>query len=328
MKRDGRLDLLRLFAACMVVLVHSDNIFQEYAAVMPVFIIPFSALANTGNVIFMAVSGWLLGRKGDPYIVNLRKKLRSVFIPLILWDFIWIIAEAAGHAVMPYRFENIAGWGITEWITGLTGIPFIREPFYFPFWFMSCLMFMNLVSPAVMYCAQKIPYAFTAALAVLWFLPVNVYVRISVVFFSLGCVLAKQEKMRNALSRIPGYAAGLAALAAAGLVLWRYDALTTKISVMLYLPGVFRLCSALIRKPVFERLTEKYIPYLIFIYAVHAKVLVVLQTVWTRVISYSVPAAAAGYIVLPAAAVFISIAAGMILKRIAPGIAGLLSGGR
>ena len=328
MKRVPSLDMMKVFAAFCIVMVHSDNLFREYGTAMPRFLVPFAAIANTGNAMFMIIAGYLLFVKADPWTVNLKKKVRTLLIPMVLWNLVWIAAEALGHHFMPLRFDDVLSWNAGTWLVSLFGIPFLKDPYYMPFWFLTDLFALNVLSPLIRVLCEKVPAVCAAAAAVLWFLPLSYRIRIPFVFFTAGCLLALDPDLWKKGKQLSG--AVVYALAAAGIVLVciRYDDLTVKASVILLLPAATRFCTALSQKASGEHIMHICLPYLMIIYAVHGKVLMVLQQVWVRLVPLSTAALCAGYLLLPAVTVLGCLAFGFCLKHVCVHLYPLLTGGR
>ena len=327
-ERNPSLDMMKVFAAFCIVMVHSDNLFREYGTVMPRFLVPFAAAANTGNALFMIIAGYLLFVKNEPWTVNLKKKVRTLLVPMVLWNMIWIAAEALGHHFMPLRFDDVLSWNAGTWLVSLFGVPFLKDPYYMPFWFLVDLFALNVLSPLIRMLCTKVPVVCGMAAAVLWFLPLSYRIRIPFVFFTLGCLLTLYPDLREKGKNIPSAAVYTAAAAGIALACINYSDLTIKVSVMLVLPAAARLCTALTERNCALKAMHACLPYLIVIYAVHGKVLVVLQQVWTRLVPLSTAAMCAGYLALPAVTVIVCLAFGYCLKRLFPKLSSLLTGGR
>lgn len=326
--REPSLDMMKVFAAFCIVMVHSDNLFREYGTGMPRFLVPFGAIANTGNALFMIIAGYLLFVKNEPWAVNLKKKVKTLLVPMILWNLIWIAAEALGHHFMPVRFDDVLSWSPADWLVSLFGVPFFKDPYYMPFWFLVDLFALNILSPLIRILCEKLPVLSGIAAAVLWFLPLVYRIRIPFVFFTAGCLLALYPDLSRKGKQLP--AAVVYALAAAGVVLAcvRYDDLTIKATVLMFLPAAARLCAAFAEKDTGRKIMRLCLPHLIVIYAVHGKVLMVLQQVWTRLVPLSSAALCAGYFVLPAVTVTGCLIFGWCLRKLFPHLSGWLTGGR
>ena len=277
MRRNVVFDMMKLSAAFCVVMVHSDYLFRVYGTAVPSFLRPAAALANTGNTVFMMVSGYLLYTRNEPYGKNLKKKIRSILVPLVLWNILWIIAEMIGHRFLPYRFENVADWTALRWLEALFGVPFLRDPYYMPFWFLIDLFALNVLAPVIRWLCRRVPAVYAAGLAVLWFLPLSYRIRIPFVFFSAGCFFAEYAVLREHIRSIPAVWCIVPAVAAGMLVWFRYDDLTVKLTILMFLPVVYRFCRYFSTTGAGQRLLGICLPYLIVIYAVHAKILIVFQ---------------------------------------------------
>lgn len=157
-ERNKTIDTMKIVATIMVVYVHSHNIIGysgiEYEGRIIAF---FSILANAGVPIFFLTSGYLMYNSSTDYIKNLRKKVKSLLVPYLLWIMIYTFLEIAGNYALTRDFRDIINRTALEWMEKIIGIPFVTSPVYAPFWFVRDLFILNLAMPLLKFAVRKIP---------------------------------------------------------------------------------------------------------------------------------------------------------------------------
>lgn len=149
---------LRLPLMIMVVISHAilidrpdmpetmwiENLFSRY---IPIVAVP----------LFMFISGFLFFCKMDKFNIHfygsqLCKRVKTLFVPYLLWNTIVIIFFFAMHKFAPAlindNFENVANFSVTQLIdcywSGSGGFPIAYQ-----FWFIRDLIIINLFTPLV-----------------------------------------------------------------------------------------------------------------------------------------------------------------------------------
>ena len=320
------LNSVRICACLFVVLVHAASIFSVWGQEIPVFLTPVRMLADTGDVIFMSVSAYLLFIKEFTWADNVRKKVRTILVPLIFWNLFWMIVETTAHMVMPGMFDNAfaGGWQI---LAGFTGIPFYLDPYYVPFWFLCDLFALNLMAPLFRIASEKAWPIVLIAAAVLWLSPLHYRIRIPFAFFALGCVLAEQEALREGLKKLPVTAVTAAGIGMGVLCMFVHSEILYRCGIVIMMAAVFRVCLLIEQKSTQDRF-RAWMPYTMIVYALHGKVLMLLQRVYAALIPYSVLSGILGYFLTAAAAALISVVCGMLLRKLLPRVFALSTGGR
>ena len=101
---SDKIAAVRFPLACLVVLIHSQ---QHHARCFPVAHLVQDLLSKQLAAIavpcFFVISGFLTYSEGDvtylTYKGKIRRRLRSLFLPFIVWNAIVIVQQALGHAV-------------------------------------------------------------------------------------------------------------------------------------------------------------------------------------------------------------------------------------
>ena len=118
---------------------------------------------------FFIISGYLFFAKPRPMAVTIKSKLKSVVLPYVLWTFlaIFLFFLAQSFEVSKPYFTQpkniIRNWGITDYLKALWAWDtsmYLHSPFVGPFWYVRNLIIMMLISPLIKYLAGKFPAAF------------------------------------------------------------------------------------------------------------------------------------------------------------------------
>lgn len=121
------------------------------------------SLAQLANPFFFFIGGFLFFREGtfskSLYLHKLRNRVSSLLIPYLIWNAIYLVALLAGERTMPGWTANIgktmtdftvADWLYAFWdITLIGGQGAMTAPVAIHFWFIRDLMLIALLSPVI-----------------------------------------------------------------------------------------------------------------------------------------------------------------------------------
>jgi len=147
------------------------------------------------------ISGYLLALNGKPkYLLSLKNRLTTVFLPSIFWTSIWLlfafvlyrIGKNSGHfTYYDFGFSHFTIWTVLD---GIFGIRF--EPFAFQFWFVHDLILSILFSPIIYLVIKRVPFIYFLTVGSLWVMgwepPLFFHLKV-VIFFSFGIFLAQKN---------------------------------------------------------------------------------------------------------------------------------------
>ena len=161
-RASQRLDLAKLWFSFMVVFIHANqegvnlvggNIVFETPAWLALIkrlgsdIIPRCAVPG-----FFLIAGVLLFRKPFSWKENMRKKCRSLAVPYLLLNTLWILFYLVCQSlpvVSGFFTQNpIAAWEWLDWLDAYTGFR-AGGPMVYHLWFLRDLFLMNLIAPAI-----------------------------------------------------------------------------------------------------------------------------------------------------------------------------------
>ncbi len=165
--------------------------------------------------LFFIFSGYLFFNKPAPfnkgiYILKLKKRLHSLFIPYVFWNLSLILLHLAFQLFLPQYAHGEGGfikdYTLKDWLACFYRMDLIKstlspEPYDNPLWFIRDLMITVLLSPIFYYAVKMLKWIFPFVLTVgyvLLLIQTNMqlyYVRFSsITFFTIGIWLSLNKK--------------------------------------------------------------------------------------------------------------------------------------
>lgn len=157
--------------------------------------------------IFLLISGYLFFREGsheltkELWISKFKKRIFSLLVPYLLWDFIGYIIYAIK---VGFDFEDFfhSFWVID--IPGRSG----SSPIDGPLWYVRNLMIVVVISPIISYMMKYTKWYLILIMTILWIIqipPFNKGIGIAFYFFSLGGYLRMFDYHVENLQRYTKY---------------------------------------------------------------------------------------------------------------------------
>ena len=346
-QRNQYLDIIKACACVMVVYLHSSNLFRyaQTSNLVPAL----SRLSQCGVPIFFAVSGYLsVSLRDRSYFETMKKKLKSLIIPFIIWNFIYLLFEIIGHCIMPAAFEDITGCTLKEYILNLFGIPFIQPPIYGPLWFVRELVVLFALYPIIVLCVKHLPIfvlGFCLLLLQLGNMPMlyenGYFLKNSLPFFVLGLWSGfNQNNERNekftkfCVKKEVVAGTALIAIVLSYMNKLYYD--NNIVQSFLYFLSIFMFFPLIFYYGEFVdktngRLLKLFLiisEFSFMIFVLHGKILTIIQIVCTRIITQNSAILLAEYIIMPIVVITIVIFISLILSKKVSGIYLFFTGGR
>ena len=156
---------------------------------------------------FLFISGYLFFRNVESfstriYCDKLKRRLRSIVLPYLLWNAVVILLYFVGQSLVPQLFSGehtrVCDYTFVEWLQAFWRVEGTESPINPPLWYMRNLMVMIVLSPLIYWLLKNrvVGAVFIATMLCLWLscLPVNrmlVWLNPKVTFFfSLGAWFA------------------------------------------------------------------------------------------------------------------------------------------
>lgn len=149
--------------------------------------------------LFFLFSGIFTTYSYKNYKKNLAKKVKSLFIPYLIWNTIAILyylviscVPNINEYVLSNPELNIREFTIFDFLRAYTGI--FREgnyPILGTLWFIRDLFILNILIPGLLFLVRKLPHFYFLVLLLLYYLNINLYIinMDSVLFYSLGILI-------------------------------------------------------------------------------------------------------------------------------------------
>lgn len=338
-----RLNLYKLILSVLVVYIHSDSGAAELTD--PLWLENFRllisyAVAHCAVPGFFLLSSMLLYRKPFHWKQNMLKKLRTLGIPYLILNTLWIAAFFVAQQIPGVRDfcsnpdKMIAQWGFREYANAFLGFQKgAFYPFLYPLWFVRDLLVLNVLASVLGYLIDRFPNAcLTAAVAAWLFLPETgiFFMDIqSICFWALGGVLVKKGICLEEGDRIPT-AVWLLAYAFLVLLVMTVGRPYRWLARLTFLTGVFFWfrVTALVRSSRWMDVLGKLSTFSFGIYLFHEFFLTFAQKVAVKLLPLTPVSRLLQYILIPVAVIALCIALCGFLKKRFPRLYGLLTGGR
>lgn len=148
--------------------------------------------------LFFIISGYLFFFKPFNYPVQIRKRLRTILGPYLLWSLFGasLIYTSLLLPGISEKFNQSWHFTIEDFVRHIT-----IDPIQYQFWFLRDLMILALLSPIIYFLGKKTPNFVILVLALSWVYLGDSYiyfVRIdSILFFSSGAFIALNHSKTN-----------------------------------------------------------------------------------------------------------------------------------
>lgn len=150
-----------------------------------------------------AVSGWLFfgfpDGEGGAVGKRIRGRVRSLLLPLVLWNLMTLAAALAAQSIVPtsgfatqfgLHVDTAGAWDYVNAVLGLTAVPIA-----FQFWFVRDLFVTVLCTPILALLLRHAPIAGAVGLGAIWAagFTLGIFIRTDVLFFFyLGALLRRR----------------------------------------------------------------------------------------------------------------------------------------
>lgn len=302
-------------------------------------IITFSAVP-----LFFLMSSVLLYAKEFTWKSNMKKKLKTLIVPYLLWISLYMVVYAVGQS-LPFTatyFANagrkISEFGILDFLGAYTGY-FGDGIFVNALWFIRDLIIFNLLACVIKFLVDKFPFLVLSVIGILWMLaPLTEIVGINaqgICFFTLGYYIVKYNIRMERLRKIPVWQVLVLYVIMIGMKYYCHledSALFAPTHGMVTIFGILLLLqiSGIVCNG------AKDIPKVIilvaansfFIYASHDMIQTILKKLSAKIFTQSNLVQGIEFFLIPLITCAVCLAAALCLKKILPKIYRVLTGAR
>ena len=347
-----RINSLRFLLIVFVVIIHNGINEKSFTAKGVTAVIPdyvenmqrlIGIITATAVPLFFLISSYLLYIKEKEFIPVLKKKCRSIAIPYILWNLLFVLLYFTMQT-LPFTkafFKTdaehlISNYGVIDWIDVFWGKITYRSEFGHPFagqfWFMRDLFILNLLFTGIKKLIDAFPLGVFILCAFLWINNIDIYIVSpeALMFFTLGYYAVKYGLSIKDIDRIK--ITDLTAVYGITIIL-EYLFLESmpilhKINIItgcIFFLKISRYCIEHIRLYKILAWLEKYA---FIVYAVHMVIMPQFLKVYIKTVPLKGVYIILGYFFVIMFGIFVSLIFGIILKKLFPKIYGVLTGGR
>ena len=292
--------------------------------------------------LFFFISSYLLFKKDDPYPELLKKKVRSLAVPYVLWNTLFILLRFTEQQI-PFlkqyfatliirecSLKDFVGFYIGRYIDNGMLVPFVSQ-----LWFVRDLFLCALLSPVIKWLVKRMP-AFSLVAVLLFWRSDWLYgeIRTALFYFTLGGLAVRFDLSYKNIARIRFWDIGvLFALIIILRFYFHFSAQTAlaPLGVLNILVGGVLLLkiSGRVCKDQRAFTALKYLAgFSFWVYAMHIDIIYSIIKLWVKFLPLNAVSLSAEYFIGTALCVGICLGAALLVKRIAPKVYAVFTGGR
>jgi succinoglycan biosynthesis protein ExoH len=274
---------------------------------------------------------------------RIRSRFRSLYLPLIVWNGLYLGILFSLHAVVPDHAlldtlnVDFSTAGLHELINAIAAID--HHPVAFQFWFVRDLFLTVLLSPLLWLLLKRVPYLALAALSVIWLVnyDLEIFFRPDVLFFFFlgGFIRTKRANVgiswRATLVLIALYVALVTARAWAPQIVDEPTFMLAAMTRMMRLLGVLACWGFFLRvgRSSIGRSLARWGTLAFFLHALHFPLLAEIKLLlWNALPQVNDFWMVIHYLVSVIITIVIALGIGVTLSTQAPRLFALLNGGR
>ncbi|MBQ6449368.1 acyltransferase [bacterium] len=345
-----RITVMRVVLLVLVIFVHNSVSVINFSSgtvsyAVPLFIDKIRILFTSifGNIavpMFFFLSGLLHFTKKRSYWLTLKKKVKTLLIPYLLWNFLLIVFYLIGQH-LPFSqglfgnaMNDFSRFTWIDWLDCFVGKFTVRAPYpiLVPMWFIRDLMIVNLLYPIIEKLIDKLPLSSLLVMLFLWLMGIDLTIvsPVALLFFSLGYYVVKHPNWLKVIDRVncvdilPIYVLGCI-LQLAGYYQWP---LSSSCNLFLGCLIVFKLSLPLVKSAKTVANFTFLNQYNFWIFALHSTVLAILQKLYVKFLPVNGYYMLLEYFLLVAVTIIICLISGIVCKKMLPRIFKILTGGR
>lgn len=354
-EESKRIRILKIWFTVMVVFIHSytENVNFAGGTVAlqtPVWLewmkyILSQVVARCAVPGFFFLSAVLLYRRPFTWAGNLRKKARTLLVPYMLINTLWIglyftaqhIGPLSGYFAQPGHV--VADWTPLDWVKAYVGVnrlgPVSNDPLVYPLWFMRDLMVLNVLAVFIRWLIDRLPRLIFLGLAAMRILDIATHIPVlrtdALVFFCLGYYFVKYDLHFRDVDRLDpvllagfyGISVVLVCLAGDGPARQAAGTANILLGFAFFLRSTTKITS--------QKWRKRLLPlagYAMPVYLFHEMNLTILKKLMIRLLPTNVAFQTIEYFGIPAVIIALCIAGSWLLKKCVPRLYGVLTGGR
>ncbi|MCD7994330.1 MAG: acyltransferase [Clostridia bacterium] len=272
---------------------------------------------------FVLISSTLLYSKEFSWKKNVYKKIKSLLIPYLIFNTLWIIVMI-GKSYISGTMPEYFSYGILDWLDAFFGIKGEFKPALSVLWYVRDLFLLNLLAGVIKKLVDRYQKIIVILTLILWLSCVKSFIihNYALVYWILGYYVVKYDIHCTKNDKLDIIIATAIYLVCAVISFVSSNVeLIHRLFIIVSIFYVVKISEKLIPMNKFFRLI---LPASFFIYLTHRFVYLGIQLFYNDTLfAYTVM-----YFVKPILTLLICLAAFYMMKRICPRLLGLLTGGR
>ncbi|MES2664370.1 MAG: acyltransferase [Pseudomonadota bacterium] len=349
-----KLKVLSLMLTVLVVYLHSynvmikfDNEIIELNKGYSFFIQEFLSrgIAKIAVPLFFAISGYLffLNTQGtlNEFIVKIKKRVKTVFIPYLVWS-LWGILIYFILQALPFSKQFFTKQIITDHSFQELFHIFVFDPIPYQLWFLRDLMILSLLSPLIYYVLKYLKILALLIMGIIWFWKIDLLLisNESLLFFCVGGYLSleKNSVLHDDYSKkaYQYLISWLTVIFAKTYITMVAPQNNITLLVLLKLSIILGIITIWLMYDKFYRNTQRSISNVVlfsasftfFIYAFHEPILTIFKKGFFFFIGQGELASLIIFIITPLLTITLGIFLGFYMKKLWPSFYGVMTGQR
>lgn len=336
-EESKRISIIKLIGMIFVVFIHSYtenvnfsdgtmNLFRPMWLDMVEYVIS-QIISRCGVPLFFLISAVLLYKKERKYISTLKTKVRTLFVPYLIWNTFWILIFLLLQS-MPYTSTYFSGsntlikdCNIMDWLQ-LYGIG-PEGPQDYPLWFMRDLMIVTLIFPLINKIVEKYPKCMMVLTITVLFLSYNFPLKTALCWNIIGaCVVHLNIRMRQ-IDHFPFAIISIlyAALVVAELVLHYFNISSNALHTVMIFSGIIfwiRITKFIYINGLIQKYFLKIAQYTFILFVAHELTLSCVKKVCIRILPTMPIVLLLEYIFIPFFIITLCCILAFLLKKYVP----------
>lgn len=344
-EQSERIKIYKAFLAIMVVFIHAYTAKEipELSEMNYVDIIQYvisQVICRCAVPAYFFLSALFLYRKPFNYKTNLIRKLKTLGIPYLIMNTVWIVFFLVAKFIpviggmISNPENNVLEWSFVDYIDAYLGFQ-NGFPMLYPLWFIRDLIVLNVLATVIGKMVEKIPTVSMVIAVVAWLLIPKTGVFFlgiqSIVFWVLGCALCKSQFNLSLFEKIPEWL--ISVLYVLFIVV---DTLTIDLKAHLIIHNIgiiigmlfWYVCATKLKGSKLKKILLVVSAYSFGIYIFHESTLTLFKKVCARILPSENIFLLLQYFVIPMVIIVGCIVLCMLLKRFVPALYKLLTGSR
>ena len=344
-EQSERINIYKAFLAIMVVFIHAypekDGLLlsdMNYIDVIQYII--SQIICRCAVPAYFFLSALFLYRKPFNYKTNLVRKLKTLGIPYLIMNTVWIVFFLVAKFIpviggmISNPENNVVEWGIIDYLDAYLGFQ-NGYPMLYPLWFIRDLIVLNFLTSVIEKIVEKSPIVSMLVAVVAWlFIPKTgiFFLGIqSIVFWVLGCAFCKCKFNLSVFEKIPEW---LISVLYVLFIVVDTLAIDFKIHSIIHNIGIiigmlfWYVCATKLKISKIKKLLLVVSTYSFGIYIFHETTLTLFKKVCVRILPDGNIFSLVQYFVIPMVIIVGCIVLCVLLKRFVPVFYKLLTGSR